>query len=232
MNLHYLQHVPFEGLASIETWAAARGHRIAATRLHAGEPLPQLDQLDWLVVMGGPMNIYEEEKFPWLATEKQFIKLSIAAGKVVLGVCLGAQLIADALGGSVHRNAHKEIGWFPVRKTGAAARSRVCEALPEELEAFHWHGDTFALPPGVVHAARSAACENQAFIFDERVVGLQFHLETTPESARLLAQHCAGELAEGPFIQTATVMLADERRFGRINEAMWKLLDRLREVNA
>lgn len=232
VNLHYFQHVPFEGLASIETWAATRGHRVTATRLHAGEPLPQLDRLDWLVVMGGPMNIYEKERFPWLAAEKHFIKSVIEAGKVVLGVCLGAQLIADVLGGPVHRNAHKEIGWFPVRKTGAAAGSRVCEALPAELEAFHWHGDTFALPPGAVHAACSVACENQAFIYDERVVGLQFHLETTPESARLLVQHCGGELVAGPFIQTAEAMLVDERRFGRINETMWKLLDRLQEVNA
>lgn len=178
------------------------------------------------------MNIYEEEKFPWLAAEKRFIQSAIEGGKVVLGICLGAQLIADVLGGPVGRNAHKEIGWFPVRKTEAAARSRVCDLLPAELEAFHWHGDTFALPPGAVHVARSAACENQAFIYDERVIGLQFHLETTPESARLLAQHCADELVTGPFIQTAGAMLADPRRFARINEAMWKLLDRLQEANA
>ena len=224
--------MPFEGLASIETWAVARGHRVAATRLHAGDSLPRLGQFDWLVVMGGPMNIYEEEKFPWLAAEKRFIQSAIAGGRVVLGVCLGAQLIADVLGGPVGRNAHKEIGWFPIRKTDVAARSRVCDALPAELEAFHWHGDTFALPPWAVHVARSAACENQAFIYDERVIGLQFHLETTPESARLLAQHCADELVTGPFIQTAGAMLADPRRFTRINEAMWKLLDRLQEANA
>jgi GMP synthase (glutamine-hydrolysing) len=229
MNLHYLQHVSFEGLASIETWAAARGHRVAATRLHEGEPLPRLDQLDWLVVMGGPMNIYEEDRFPWLAAEKRFLKSAIESGRVVLGVCLGAQLIADVLGGPVGRNAHKEIGWFPVRKTEAAARSRVCETLPAELEAFHWHGDTFALPPGAVHVARSEACENQAFIYDERVVGLQFHLETTPASVRLLAKHCADELVTGPLIQSVEAMLADEQRFERINETMWRLLDRLHE---
>lgn len=232
MNIHWFQHVPFEGLASIETWAVARGHRIAATRLHAGDPLPNLDRLDWLVVMGGPMNIYEEDKFSWLAAEKRFIKAAIEAGRVVFGVCLGAQLIADVLGGPVTKNTHKEIGWFPVRKTDAAARSRVFETLPTELEVFHWHGDTFALPPGAIHVARSAACENQAFIFDERVVGLQFHLETTPESASLLAQHCTDELVVGPFIQTAEAMLSNEQRFERINETMWKLLDRLHEMNA
>ena len=231
MNIHCLQHVPFEGPAGIESWAAARGHRIAATHLHADDPLPDLNRFDWLVVMGGPMNIYEEDRFPWLAAEKRFIKSAIEAGKVALGVCLGAQLIADVLGGPVHKNALKEIGWFPVRKTEAAARSRVFETLPEAMEAFHWHGDTFALPPGAIHAARSVACENQAFVFNDRVVGLQFHLETTPESARLLAQHGAGELVAGPFIQTATAMLADESRFQRINKTMWKLLDRLHEVN-
>ena len=232
MNIHWLQHVPFEGLASIETWARARGHHITVTRLHEGETLPAPGHLDWLVVMGGPMNIYEEDKFPWLVAEKRFIKSVIEAGKVVLGVCLGAQLIADVLGGPVRRNMHKEIGWFPVRKTGAAARSRVCEVLPAELEVFHWHGDTFALPPGAVHVACSAACENQAFSRDERVVGLQFHLETTPASARRLAQHCGDELVAGPFIQTTETMLADEQRFEQINQTLWKLLDRLQEVNA
>jgi GMP synthase-like glutamine amidotransferase len=231
MNIHWLQHVPFEGLAGIETWATARGHRLTATRLHVGESLPAPGHLDWLVIMGGPMNIYEEDKFPWLAAEKRFIRSVIQAGKVALGVCLGAQLIADVLGGPVGRNPHKEIGWFPVRKTEEAARSRVCEALPEEFEAFHWHGDTFALPPGAIHVARSAVCENQAFIYDERVVGLQFHLETTPASAQLLAQNCADELVAGPFIQMAGTMLADEQRFERINQTLWKLLDRLQEVN-
>jgi GMP synthase (glutamine-hydrolysing) len=232
MNIHYLQHVPFEGLAAIETWAATRGHRLTATRFYAGEALPPPGQPDWLVVMGGPMNIYEEANFPWLAAEKRFIRSAIEAGKVALGVCLGAQLLADVLGGPVTRNACKEIGWFPVNKTAMAARSRVAGALPEEMEAFHWHGDTFAIPPGALHVACSAACENQAFIYDERVVGLQFHLETTPESARLLARHGADELVAGPFIQTAEAMLADERRFSRINDVMWKLLDRLHEVNA
>ena len=106
------------------------------------------------------------------------------------------------------------------------------EVLPAALEAFHWHGDTFAIPPGATHVARSAACENQAFICDERIVGLQFHLETTPESARLLAQHCADELVVGPFIHTAEAMLSDKRRFDRINKTMWKLLDRLQKTNA
>lgn len=232
MNIHSLQHVPFEGLASIEAWATARGHHLTTTRLHAGDTLPEPGHLDWLVIMGGPMNIYEEEKFPWLVAEKRFIRSVIGAGKVVLGICLGAQLIADVLGGPVRRNAQKEIGWFPVRKTEGAGRSRVCDALPAEFEAFHWHGDTFTLPPGAVHLARSAACENQAFIHNERVVGLQFHLETTPESARRLAHHCADELVAGPLIQTADEILAEEQRFERINRIMWKLLDRLHAVNA
>lgn len=227
MNIHYFQHVAFEDLASIEPWARGRGHRVSVTRFHHAEPLPRLDDVDWLVVMGGPMNIYEHDKFPWLAAEKQFIRQAITAGKRVLGICLGAQLIADVLGAKVTRNPHKEIGWFPIRKTADAMRSRVCDALPAELDAFQWHGDTFGLPPGALHVARSEACDNQAFVFNERVVGLQFHLETTKQAAARLVENCADELVPGPFVQTANAMLGDERRFERINATMAALLERL-----
>ena len=103
----------------------------------------------------------------------------------------------------------------------------MCEVLPAQLEAFHWHGDTFGLPPGAIHVARSAACENQAFVFNERVVGLQFHLETTKHSAARLVDNCADELVPGPFMQNADAMLSDERRFERINAAMAALMERL-----
>ncbi|MBI4388853.1 MAG: type 1 glutamine amidotransferase, partial [Nitrospinae bacterium] len=174
MRLHYLQHVPFEDLANIEVWARNKGHRISQTRFFANEPLPPVEAFDWLVVLGGPMNIYEEDRYPWLADEKRFIAQAVERKKVVLGICLGAQLLADVLGGKVVKNAHKEIGWFPVSLTGEGQRSAVTRNLPQRFPAFHWHGDTFHLPTGCERLAESEACANQAFAYQGRAVGLQF----------------------------------------------------------
>jgi len=192
--------------------------------------LPDLGEIDWLVVMGGPMNIYEEDRYPWLIEEKRLIETAVAAGKTVLGICLGAQLIASVLGAAVVRNRVKEIGWFPVTATATAERSRVGRALPTQLAAYHWHGDTFELPVGAVQLARSRACEQQGFSYQDRVVALQFHLETTPESARALIEHCAGEIQEGPYIQSPEEMLAEPGRFLAANRVMASLLATLEEV--
>ncbi len=227
MRIHWLQHVPFEGLGSIADWAATRGHPLSATRLWANDPLPIPASYDWLIVMGGPMNIYEHERFPWLVAEKQLLRAAIAAGRTVLGVCLGAQLLADVLGGEVTRNPEREIGWFPVCQSPDAAGSPVMAGLPVEFEAFHWHGDSFALPPGAVHIARSEACEQQAFVWRDQVVGFQFHLETTPGSAAALLAHCREDLVEGRFVQSEREIHADTERFRRLNLLMNRVLDNL-----
>jgi GMP synthase (glutamine-hydrolysing) len=134
--------------------------------------------------------------------------------------------VADALGGKVYANAQKEIGWFPVRKTKEAARSRVFGPLPDEFEAFHWHGDTFDLSPGAIRLAASEACANQAFALGERVIGLQFHLEMTLPGARRLIEACSHEVVDGPFIQTAEAMLSGPGRFDTANALLAGLLDR------
>jgi GMP synthase-like glutamine amidotransferase len=227
MRLHALQHVPFEDLAAIGSWAQARGWTVSTTHLYAGEPLPSPEELDWLVVMGGPMNIYEEERYPWLAAEKRFIAQAVAAGKTLLGVCLGAQLIADALGAAVVRGPHPEIGWFPVIKDPAADRTKVGRVLPASFDAFHWHGDSFRLPDGAAPLGRSEACACQGFVYKQRVLALQFHLETTAASAEALIKHCGAEIGHGPFEQPAAEMLADGGRFDRLNALMQLLLDTL-----
>jgi len=226
-NVHYFQHVPFEGPGAIGTWATRSGHRLSSTRFCDGDPLPALEDVDWLVVMGGPMSIHDERAYPWLRREKHFIESAIQARRTVLGVCLGAQLIADVLGAKVYANRFKEIGWFPIQRTPEAATTRVGSALPEAIEVFHWHGDTFDLPSGAVHLARSEACANQAFVYQDRVVALQFHLEATGAGAEQLVAHCAAEIVEGPFIQQPEAMLADEGRFSKINDVLVRLLDRL-----
>ena len=226
MRLHYLQHVPFEDLANIAGWAQQRNFSLSRTRLDLDEPLPDPDSFDWLVIMGGPMNILDDHLHPWLAPEREFISRSIHSGKVVLGVCLGAQFIAHGLGGTVFRNPHREIGWFPVTLTEEAIRLPLFQGLEPRFEAFHWHGDTFSLPPGALRAAGSEACANQAFVYDQgRVVALQFHLESTPASVEALIAHCSGELTVGPYVQQPEEMLARPERFDRIRRIMERMLD-------
>ncbi len=229
MNIHWLQHVPFEGLGTIADWARTHSHSLRCTRLWAGDPLPSLKEFDWLVIMGGPMSIYDDDQYPWLAAEREFIRAAISSGKTMLGICLGAQLIADALGVRVVKNEHSEIGWWPIHKSPAAAESAIGRSLPDQINAFHWHGDTFATPTDAVHLFSSAGCANQAFVYDERVVGLQFHLETTPESADRLIQHCGNEITDGPYVQKTDEIRGERDQFAVINRVMSSLLSRLAE---
>jgi GMP synthase (glutamine-hydrolysing) len=206
MKIHCFQHVPFEGLGCIEDWANASGFRLSLTRFYENDLLPELDQMDWLLVMGGPMGVSDEPKFPWLTREKRLIEKAIQRGKVVLGICLGAQLIADVLGARVYRNQFKEIGWFPIELTEAGQTSSLFGFLPARPTVFHWHGDTFDMPREAVHLAQSEACRNQAFVYKERVIGVQFHLETTAAGIEALVKNCADEIVEGPFIQSPKEM--------------------------
>jgi GMP synthase (glutamine-hydrolysing) len=231
MKIHYLQHVPFEGLGSIEVWAKRARHRISVTRFYAGDQLPALKDIDWLIVMGGPMNIYEDDRCPWLKQEKAFINSSIEKGKVILGICLGAQLIADAMGAKVYPNTHKEIGWFPVEPAKDLHKAPIGAFLSKPLNVFHWHGDTFDLPRGTELLASSQACRNQGFLMDNRIIGLQFHMEVTPDSAQNLIYNCRDELRQETFIQTADEMLANRRPFDIANQAMHRLLDDIEKHN-
>jgi GMP synthase-like glutamine amidotransferase len=226
MKIHWFQHVPFEGLGAIEVWLTARGHTLTATRFWAGETAPaDTNGFDWLIVMGGPMNIYQYRDHPWLKAEKRVIRDAVAAGKRVLGVCLGAQLIADALGGKVYQNAEREIGWFPV--TAVPEGKGAALEFPGETVVFHWHGDTFSLPPGAVWLARSQACEHQAFAVGARVLGLQFHLEMTPEDVARIAKECADELTAGKWVQSAQAMTARAPQETGAGALLGRLLARL-----
>jgi GMP synthase-like glutamine amidotransferase len=227
MNLHVLQHVPFEGPAQTGAWAAVRGHRVTSTRWFADERPPALQSVDLLVVMGGPMSVYEEHLHPWLREEKHFIRQAIASGKRILGVCLGAQLLADVLGARVYPHTQKEIGWFPVQRTADVARAKLFDAVPEGLEVFHWHGDTFDIPPGAVHALRSEACPNQAFSFEDRVVGLQFHIEIEAGGVAALIEQCPGDLRSNRYVQSAAQMRSDGGRYARIHGILDQFLDDL-----
>ena len=228
MLIHCLQHVPFEGPFGIADWAAARGHELRVTPLYDGVAPPEPADYDWLVIMGGPMGVGDAGRYPWLAAEKDAIRRGIAAGKTLVGVCLGAQLLAEALGARVYRHREREIGWMPIDLTAAGQASPVFGFLPPSLPVFHWHGDTFEPPAGAVHLARSAACEQQAFLYAGRVLGLQCHLESTPESVAGLCAACADELVPGPHVQSAARMLAAAPEdYARLQAALFGILDRL-----
>lgn len=206
MRVRVFQHVPFEGLGALEPAFRKRGCEIAATRFFANDPLPTPADVDFLVALGGPMSVNDEAAWPWLAAEKEFIRRHVAMGKPFLGICLGAQLLANALGARVYPQREKEIGWFPIE--GVPARDPVVFRFPATAEVFHWHGETFDLPPGAVQLARSRACENQAFQIGA-AIGLQFHLETTSATARALVEHARADLAPGPFVQAEAEILAE-----------------------
>ena len=230
MRLHYIQHVPFEGIANIQGWAENQGCRISGTHLYRLGKLPSPDDLDWLVVMGGPMNIYEEKEYPWLAAEKKFIGTAIEKGKIVLGICLGAQLIADVLGGRVVRNRYKEIGWFPVSLKPEGLASAPFRGFPDEFPALHWHGDTFSLPSGAAMLAESEACPSQAFSSNGgRVLALQFHLESSVESVRALIQNCSDELVDAAYIQRADDILGNKGNFSIIHSSMHRMLENMKK---
>ncbi|MDX2480518.1 MAG: type 1 glutamine amidotransferase [Desulfuromusa sp.] len=225
MNIHYLQHVPFEGLGSMDSALKASGHQLSSTHLYKDQSLPAMKNIDWLIVMGGPMGVHDENEYPWLKREKNFIQQAIAADKKVLGVCLGAQLIAAVLGAKVYKNRHREIGWFNIDRSSAADTTILSSALPQQAEVFHWHGDTFDIPFGAELLASSDACKNQGFILDNRVIGFQFHLETTLELARALINNSADELDRSRYVQAEKEILANPQKFSRLNQIMSAVLD-------
>lgn len=227
MRVHVFQHVAFEGLGCIADWLDTQQAQVSFTRFFAADPLPALENIDLLIVLGGPMSVNDHDIHHWLSDEKQLIQQVIAAQKPVLGICLGAQLIASALGSRVYPNSQKEIGWFAVDALPELPADVF--AFPAQIQVLHWHGETFDLPTGAVHLAKSAACAIQAFQYQQRVIGLQFHLETTLESAQQMLIHCADELVSGqPYIQDQQQLLAQTTvNSGQVNQLMQQILNYL-----
>ncbi len=227
MRIHYLQHVPFEGLGYIEQWLHKQGAKISFSRVFEDSRFPEPSEIDGLIVLGGPMSVNDVSLYPWLESEIHFIAGVIAADKPVLGICLGAQLIAKALGASVYKNSYKEIGWFPVERVASARQPLVESLLPKQAEVFHWHGETFELPAGATHFATSKACANQAFLFGNRVMGLQFHLEIMLEGVETLIYHCESELGAGTYVQQTNQLLRDDHHFQRVHSMLIPILQYL-----
>ena len=226
IRIHYLQHVPFEGLGCIEQWIKRNKHSLTVTRFFKDEALPPLSDFDMLIIMGGPMGIYDDEKYPWLSEEKKFIRQAVEANKTILGICLGSQLIAHAMGAKVFPNQEKEIGWFDISLTKEGRESKLLNGFNEAFPVFHWHGDTFGLPFGAEHLFQSEGCQNQGFIRNN-VLGLQFHFEVTQESLYEMVKHGKEELTAGKYIQSAEEILTNRQLIPQNNELMFTILDRI-----
>jgi GMP synthase-like glutamine amidotransferase len=231
MRLHYLQHVPFENPGSILTWAEENNCNITSTHFYDDEKVPKHNDYDWLVVMGGPMNIYDENNYSWLADEKLFIREAVNSGKVVIGICLGAQLIADVIGGKVTENPYLEIGWYPITLSQEARDSTLFSFFPKQPTVFHWHGDTFSkLPEDAICIAENNACSHQAFIYKKKVFGFQFHLENTEEIIKNLLIHSKDEMVPGTFVQTQKELLLHPEYIKQDNKLMDMFLTQLKRI--
>ena len=228
LSVRVLQHAPHEGAGAIGAWAEARGHDVATLHAYRGDALPPVDGAELLVVLGGAYGVDDLPRLAWLRDELSLVERAVARGTPVLGVCLGAQLVAHALGAPVRRAAEREIGWLPVERVAPREAAPLLAAFPDRIDVFHWHGDEFDPPPGATCAFRSAACACQAFTWGDRVVAIQFHPEMTHAAARALAEHDAADLAPGGrYVQDAAAMLADPARYERPWPALHATLDAL-----
>jgi len=226
MRIHAIIHVPYEGLGCIADWVDKGLHSLTFTRIYESVVFPSVSDVDLLVVMGGPMSVYDEPAFPWLKEEKAFISAMIGQGKKVLGICLGSQLIAEVLGTKVYPNHQKEIGWMNVRKTTVGCRS----GFPgdDEFTVFHWHGDTYDLPSGALHLFESEACLHQAFMLYDRVIALQFHLEVTCQTLNGMVENGKDEIERyqcGTVQPVDDILSVSETVILKNNRIMFEILD-------
>lgn len=220
MKVSIFKHIEFENPGYFIEYFSQRNFDVKVFNLYEGEK--PIANADIIVVLGGPMNIYEEEKYPFISDEKKFLTDSIKEGKKVIGVCLGSQLIADVLGSKVYKNLHKEIGWFPIRKS----QTNKTKFLPEKISVFHWHGDTFDLPAGANVLFHSEATKIQGFEYGSNVLAMQFHLEIDEEGIDELIRHCKDDLDDSSFVMSEKEIKEQWSLHSSGNKKLlWNILD-------
>ncbi|HGP4136639.1 TPA: type 1 glutamine amidotransferase [Enterobacter roggenkampii] len=232
MHIHFIIHEHFEAPGAYEIWGKSRGCSLSYTRVYQGEPLPEeLGGTDMLIIMGGPQSpATTREECPWFdaQAEKALISRAIEAGKTVIGVCLGSQLIGEALGAAFCHSPEKEIGKFPVRLTDAGKANPLFEGFGSVLNVGHWHNDMPGLTPQAKVLAYSEGCPRQIVQYSERVYGFQCHMELTPEVVELLIEHSQNDLrraGEFRFVETAEKLRSHDYR--EMNQVLFSFLDKL-----
>ena len=229
MKLHLLEHDPIDlSNTNMTVWAERKGYQISHTHVCNNEKLPAIDDFDWLMVMGGSPHAWQEDVNPWLPGEKEFIAGVIDSGKIILGVCFGAQLLAEALGGKVFPNDQKEIGWYEVALTAEGQNSFLFRNIPKRFITFHWHSDHFSLPPGCTRLAYSEPTANQAYISEEhRIAGVQFHPEYSREMVRHFAREEGNQWNKDHFVAGKEAVLAQTEQIPGTYWLMAALLDNM-----
>jgi GMP synthase (glutamine-hydrolysing) len=196
-KIFVVQHIECETLGAIADALDGAGISYQYIRPFAGDPAPRdMGDASGLIIMGGPMGVYERDSHPFLTAEMRLIEQALAEQKPILGVCLGSQLLAATLGAAVTRGERKEIGWHPVRLKVASGSDPLWAGVESPFTALHWHGDIFALPHGAVSLASSALTEHQAFRYGENAYGFLFHMEATRAIIEEMVRNFAGELGE------------------------------------
>ena len=232
MHIHFIIHEHFEAPGAYEIWGKSRGCSLSYTRVYQGDSLPEeLENLDLLIIMGGPQSpATTREECPWFdaQAEKALISRAIEEGKTVIGVCLGSQLIGEALGAAFCHSPEKEIGKFPVRLTDAGKANPLFEGFGSVQNVGHWHNDMPGLTPQAKVLAYSEGCPRQIVQYSERVYGFQCHMELTPEVVELLIEHSQNDLrraGEFRFVETAEKLRSHDYR--EMNEVLFSFLDKL-----
>jgi GMP synthase-like glutamine amidotransferase len=198
MEILVFQHHPLEGLGTIKHWLESHHASITYHRFFEDQSIPNIDDYDALIIMGGPISVNDEEELPWITDVVKTIKRAVDRNKKVLGICLGAQLIAKSLGAIVKPNQHKEIGLhpiFPVKTSNTDVFN-----FPNPLNVIHWHSQTFDIPPNATHIAQSEACSNQGFQLGKNAIGLQFHLELDKDSLKPLVKEFKDQLIQEQYV--------------------------------